>query len=132
MRRSRLSSLAVIALFAGAVVLAACTKIGTNTNGTGAATNTAGTNLPANPGLIFGVNPAKGPAAGGTATTLTGEGFSGTPTVFFGTAEGKNVQVKSAKEITVTTPPGSKGKVDITLKNATGPTSSLQEGFTYE
>lgn len=131
MRRVTFTGLAFLTLIVGVGVLSACVKTDSNTN-TAVTTNTTTTNLAPNPGLIFGIRPANGPVAGGTAVTLTGEGFAGAPTILFGTAEGKNVLVKSDKEITVTTPAGSKGKVDITLKNATGPTSSLQDGFTYE
>ncbi|MEK7631574.1 MAG: IPT/TIG domain-containing protein [Patescibacteria group bacterium] len=97
-------------------------------------TNVQGTivNAEPNPGLILGVSPSKGAVAGGTKVTITGEGFRGTPKVLFGETEGKDVQVKGEKEITVTTPAGSKGLVDVVLKNSTGPTSSLQDGFTYE
>lgn len=97
-------------------------------------TNVNGTmvNAAANPGLIFGIAPAKGPAAGGTKVTITGESFTGTPKVFFGEAEGTDVQIKSEKEMTVVSPKNAKGVVDVILKNPTGPTSSLQDGYTYE
>lgn len=122
--------LAILALGAGAYFFLAKDSQNTNTE----VTNTNGTivNAAANPGLIFGIVPAKGPAAGGTKVTITGESFKGTPKVFFGEVEGKDVQIKSEKEITVVTPKNLEGVVDVTLKNTTGPTSSLQGGFTYE
>ncbi len=122
--------LAILALGVGAYFF--FTKDSKNSNQE--VTNTNGTlvNAAPNPGLILGVTPAKGPVAGGTKVTLTGEGFRGTPKVFFGEVEGKDVVVKSEKEITVVTPKSVQGNVDVTLKNATGPTSTVQGGFTYE
>ncbi|MEK7570534.1 MAG: IPT/TIG domain-containing protein [Patescibacteria group bacterium] len=132
MRRNIFIIIALVILALGTGGYFVFKKDAANTNTT--TTNVQGTlvNALANPGLIFNVTPAKGPVAGGTKLTITGEGFTGSPKVLFGQTEGKDVQVKSAKEITVTAPAGTKGKVDITLKNETGPTSSLQDGFTYE
>lgn len=132
MRRTNLLLIAFVTLAIGVGALSACTKKTGDTNT--ATTNVNGTivNAPANPGLILGIAPAKGPSVGGTSVTITGEGFTGNPKVLFGTAQGTAVQVKSDKEITVTTPAGAKGVVDVTLQNDTGPTSSLQDGFRYE
>ena len=132
MRRTHLLTLAFAALLVGVGVLSACTKNNDTTNTFFTNVNGTTVNAAANPGLIMGITPAKGPVAGGTKITITGEGFSGSPTIFFGDVQGKDLQVKSDKEIIATTPAGTKGVVDVTLKNGTGPTSSLQAGFTYE
>ena len=59
-----------------------------------------------NPGLLLIVTPSKGPAAGGTEVKLTGENFTGTPKVLFGTVEAKDVKIVSKTEITATSPAG--------------------------
>jgi len=85
-----------------------------------------------NPGLLLIIAPSKGPAAGGTEVKITGENFTGTPKLLFGTAEAKNLKIVSKTEITATTPAGTKGKVDIILQAPNAPTSTLVEGFTYQ
>ncbi len=128
MRRTLSRALLLTAVFAGVVGLAACGK-SSNTN-TG---NHANVNLQPNPGLILGISPKVGPAAGGTEVTITGNNFIGTPQVLFGTAAGTNVKVVNDKKITVTSPAGTKGaKVNVVLKSGDGPTSTLQGGFTYQ
>jgi len=102
--------------------------------------NSAATNTSANPdltqpnpGLLLVVTPGKGPAAGGTEVKLTGENFTGTPKVLFGTVEAKDVKVVSKTEITATSPAGKKGeKVDISLQAPSAPSSTLVEAFTYQ
>lgn len=132
MRRTIIIIAAIVALALGVAAYLILTKDAADTNTETTNSNGTTVNTAPNPGLIFSVSPAKGAVSGGTKVTIVGEGFSGTPKVLFGIAEGKDVQVKSAKEITVTSPAGTKGAVDITLKNVSGPTSSLQDGFTYE
>lgn len=132
MRRTTYIAIALAILALGAGGYFVLKKDGSNANTETTNSNSTAVNTAPNPGLIFSVNPAKGIVAGGTKVTIAGEGFSGSPIVLFGEVEGKDVQVKSAKEILVTAPAGAKGKVDITLTNASGPTSSLQDGFTYE
>ena len=123
-RMSRLL-LIVVPLSISALALTACVKQ--------SSTNTSTqTNTVQNPGLILSITPNKGSAAGGTSVTIHGQNFTGTPTVSFGTASATSVSVKSDTEITVITPAGTAGKVDVTLQNADGPTSTLQAGFTYQ
>lgn len=136
------STIKIIALSVALVSVSLLTACGkkTNTNtpgsaGSGSAGNTsANPNLTQpNPGLLLIVSPSKGPAAGGTAVKLTGENFTGTPKILFGTAEAKDVKVVSKTEMTATTPAGTKGKsVDITLQVPDAPTSTLLEAFTYQ
>lgn len=103
-------------------------------------TNTTPTNISANPnltqpnpGLLLIVTPNKGPAAGGTEVKITGENFTGTPKLLFGTAEAKELRIVSKTELTAKTPAGTKGKkVDISLQAPNAPSSTLVEGFTYQ
>lgn len=134
MRTPTVKIIALCIAFAGMGFLTACGR-SANTNTNAAATNTsANPNLTQpNPGLLLIVSPSKGPAAGGTAVKLTGENFTGTPKILFGTAEAKDVKVVSQTEMTATTPAGTKGKsVDITLQAPDAPTSTLVEAFTYQ
>jgi photosystem II stability/assembly factor-like uncharacterized protein len=57
---------------------------------------------------ISSITPTQGPATGGTQVTIMGAGFTGAPTVTFGSGSGAtpgtNVTVVSSKELTVTSP----------------------------
>lgn len=135
MRYPTLKIIAIAIVLAGIVFLT-IRQLARDNNGT----NTAGTNQNVNigfsnpsPGLLLGVTPSKGSAAGGTEVKFTGENFIGTPKILFGTTEAKDVKIVSKTEITAKTPAGIKGKkVDITLKAVDAPTSTLVEGFTYQ
>ena len=137
MRTATVKIIVLCVALAGVGFLTACGR-STNTPG-GAGSGSAGnvsTNpdlTQPNPGLLLIVSPSTGPAAGGTAVKLTGENFTGTPKLLFGTAEAKDVKVVSKTEITAVTPAGTKGKaVDITLQAPSAPTSTLVEAFTYQ
>ncbi len=78
---------------------------------------------------ISGVNPASGRAAGGDTVTISGTGLSGTTAVTFGSAAAPNVRVASDAEVSVTTPPGSAGTVNVTLTTNAG--SATGGPFTY-
>jgi hypothetical protein len=76
---------------------------------------------------ITAVSPGGGPAAGETAVTLTGTGFTGATGVSFGASPGTDLKVVSDTVITVTSPPGS-GTVDVRVEgpggaSPTGPNS---------
>ena len=79
---------------------------------------------------VSAVSPASGPAAGGTAVTITGTNFGAGDTVAFGGSAATGVTVSSATSITAISPPGS-GTVDVTVTGPGGtappapPTSSL-------
>jgi hypothetical protein len=89
---------------------------------------------------VTAVSPSSGPAAGGTAVTITGTNFESTGTpptcvataVNFGTAAATNVTVVSPTQITATSPAGS-GTVDVTVvtPGGTSATSSADQ-FTYQ
>lgn len=78
------------------------------------------------------LNPAEGPAAGGTVITVTGDNLEGVTAVNFGATAGTALDVTEAANgsIQVTTPPGTAGAVDVTLVDASGNTT-LTGGFTY-
>src|SRR5439155_1074397 len=83
---------------------------------------------------ISAINPASGPAAGGTAVTITGSNFStaaGATTVAFGAAAGTGVSCASTTSCTATSPVGS-GTVDVraTVGGQTSATSAADQ-FTY-
>ncbi|MBV8621838.1 MAG: IPTL-CTERM sorting domain-containing protein [Curvibacter sp.] len=82
---------------------------------------------------ISSVSPASGPAAGGTAITLSGSGFvSGATTVSVGGNACTSVNVASATSLSCVAPAGSAGTVDITVTTAGGTsTMSTADHFTY-
>jgi hypothetical protein len=75
--------------------------------------------------VISSISPVQGPAAGGTAVTITGTGFTGATGVSFGSVSAPFTVVTSTK-ITATAPAGS-GSVTVTV-TAPGATSN---GATY-
>ena len=75
--------------------------------------------------IISSISPVQGPAAGGTAVTITGTGFTGATGVLFGSVSAAFTVVSSTK-ITATAPAGS-GSVTVTV-TAPGATSN---GVTY-
>jgi hypothetical protein len=80
--------------------------------------------------MVSSVSPGNGPAAGGTAVTVTGMNFTSGATVTFGTTAATNVAVVSSTSITATTPAGSAGAVTVTV-TISGQSGSLTNGFTY-
>src|SRR5208282_1646272 len=82
------------------------------------------------PPTVSSVSPNNGPAAGGTAVTITGTNFAAGATVTFGGTAATNVVVVSSTSITATTPAGSAGAVTVTV-TVNGQGGSLTNGFTY-
>jgi hypothetical protein len=81
--------------------------------------------------VIAGVSPTSGPAAGGTTVTITGTGLGGATAVSFGGASA-TITADSGSQITVTSPPGTPGTVNITVTTSAG--TSVVTGadqFTY-
>ena len=78
---------------------------------------------------VSSVSPNNGPAAGGTAVTITGTNFAAGATVKFGATAATNVVVVSSTSITATTPAGA-GAVTVTV-TVNGQSGSLTNGFTY-
>ena len=81
------------------------------------------------PPTVTSVSPNNGPAAGGTAVTITGTNFATGATVTFGGIAATNVAVTNSTTITATTPAGG-GAVTVTV-TVNGQSGSLANGFTY-
>ena len=74
--------------------------------------------------------PVTGPLAGSTTVTLSGSGFTGATAVKFGTVDGTSLTVVSDTQLTVVTPAGTAGAVDITVVTPLG-TWTVKKGFSY-
>ena len=81
---------------------------------------------------ISDVDPDNGPAAGGTAVTITGSDFTtaGSTTVTFGGAAASDVTVVNTTTITCTTPAHGGGDVDVAVTNDFG-SDTLNNGFRF-
>ncbi|MFC6018447.1 IPT/TIG domain-containing protein [Plantactinospora solaniradicis] len=80
---------------------------------------------------ISDVAPDQGPTSGGTSVTITGTGFTGATGVTFGGNLGTNLVVNPAgTSLTVTTPAGPAGPVDVVVL-LPGPDATAADGFTY-
>ena len=77
------------------------------------------------------VEPAEGPAAGGTKVTITGTNFTGAEEVKFGSVAATGVTVNTATSITAEAPAGS-GAVDVTVTTVDGTSAtSGADQYTY-
>jgi hypothetical protein len=78
------------------------------------------------------LKPKSGKAAGGTKVTITGDNLEGVTAVNFGATPGVNLDTSTADDgvITVETPAGTAGPVDVTLVDASG-NDVETAGFTY-
>lgn len=79
---------------------------------------------------IASLTPAFGPAAGGTAVTVTGSGFVAGTTVAFGGTP-LSSPVVAATSITGTTAAHAAGTVDVVVSNLDGSSATLRRAFTY-
>ena len=95
-------------------------------NPVGVAVDTLGPPLSTAP-VVSGVSPSQGPAAGGTAVTITGSNFTGASAVSFGGTPAASFTVASAAAITATTPAGS-GTEDVTVTTARGTSATGSAG----
>ena len=82
------------------------------------------------PPYITSIAPATGPAAGGTATVITGVGLTGATAVNFASDPGVAFSVVDDSTINVTTPAHAAGAVDVTVVTPSG-NAVLTGGFTY-
>ncbi|NEI69225.1 autotransporter domain-containing protein [Rhizobium lusitanum] len=81
---------------------------------------------------VTALSPATGPTAGGTSVTLTGTGFTGATAVHFGATNAPGFSVNSDSSITVSSPSGSAGTVNVTVTNPGGTsTTGAANQFTY-
>ena len=76
------------------------------------------------------VEPSFGPVGGGTAVTITGEGFEGSVTVLFGNAEVNATRVGEGTLVVETPDAGAPMTVDVTVRSDLGE-ATLAEGFTF-
>ena len=84
---------------------------------------------------VTGLVPSHGPVAGGNQVTIVGVGFSGTPTVMFGTRSATDVRLLGSKTITADAPPGKAGQtVDVTVTTPDGTSNPGGTGndYTYD
>lgn len=72
------------------------------------------------PPVVSRISPAGGSVRGGTVVTVTGSGFTGPTVVHVGTKAGIRVRVVSATKLTVTSPAGAVGTVDVRVGDAFG------------
>ena len=81
---------------------------------------------------VTSVSNAFGLVAGGTTVSIKGTGFTSGATVQFGSTPATSVTVLSSTSLSVVTPPGSPGLVDVTVTTPDG-TSPVVNGdrFTY-
>jgi len=79
---------------------------------------------------IASVDPATGTQSGGTNVTITGTNFEAGATVYFG-AQAVSPTTLSATEITVLSPAGSPGAVNIRVVNPTAQEVTSTNAFTY-
>lgn len=84
--------------------------------------------------IVTSVSPAQGPAAGGTAVTITGENLKHASSVKFGTTSATEVVVnETGTQITCITPPHGVEELDVTV-TVSGYTSPLTpaDHFTFQ
>ena len=75
--------------------------------------------------------PAVGTTAGGTTVTIYGWHLAGTTDVTFDGVSGTNLTVVSDWQLTVDTPAGSVGPVDVTVTTAADGSHTATDGFSY-
>jgi hypothetical protein len=82
--------------------------------------------------VVTGVGPDSGPTTGGTTVSVSGSGFTGATSVTFGGVGGSGLSVQSNTSLTVTSPPGAAGTVDVVVSTpgASSATNPSDE-FTY-
>ena len=74
-----------------------------------------------------------GPAGGGTSVTITGTGFIGAGTVSSARRPATSPIVNSYSSITITSPAGTAGTVDVTVITPFGTSAVVPaDQFTYE
>ncbi|HVX07592.1 IPT/TIG domain-containing protein [Humibacter sp.] len=82
------------------------------------------------PAAIESIDPNHGPETGGTTVTITGTGFTDATGATFGGSAGGDFVVVDDTTITVTTPPGTPGSVDVIVTSPHG--DSPAGTFTYD
>ena len=80
---------------------------------------------------VYEVLPNFGPVTGGTAITLSGEGFAPGASVRVGALPASSVNIIDTNTLTAVTPPGSPGLVQVTVSLA-GRSDTLVGGYLYQ
>ncbi len=82
---------------------------------------------------VDAVSPPHGPVGGGTAITVSGNGFAPGAVVKLADVDAASVQVQSPTTVTAVTPPGaSAGAVTVKVKNPGATAGQLPNGFQYD
>lgn len=82
------------------------------------------------PDADFALEPAEGPAAGGTEVTLVGQNLEGVTGVTVDGVAATDVAVVSDSEVTFVTPAGTAGPADVAVTDDVGTTTETA-AFTY-
>lgn len=80
---------------------------------------------------IASASPSSGPAAGGTAVTITGTSFQSGASVSFGGSNSSTVTYVSSTQLMAVTQVHAAGTVDIVVTNPDRQAATLAGGFTY-
>jgi hypothetical protein len=79
---------------------------------------------------VSSMTPLQGPAAGGTAVTIVGNGLSATDTIRFGTVAATSFHVDGDGQVTAVSPPGAAGTtVNVVVSGKASP--AVAGSFTY-
>jgi hypothetical protein len=83
---------------------------------------------------VTGINPRAGHLAGDQTVEIQGKNFRSDIgyTVYFGKAKAKGVTIRGAESLVVTTPSGSAGPTDVTVRADDGNAFLLKQAYTYE
>ena len=80
--------------------------------------------------VVSEIEPASGPATGGTPVTIKGRGFTDDTKLLFGEQLAINTEVVDDSTILALTPTGMPGEVDVFVSNPVG-LARLKKGFLY-
>ncbi|HUH81001.1 MAG TPA: IPT/TIG domain-containing protein [Solirubrobacteraceae bacterium] len=84
------------------------------------------------PPTVKKISPKKGPTSGGTHVTITGGGFTGSVSVYFGSTPATEVKVANGESLTAVSPPGTE-EVAVTVHTAAGSSpASKKTSFKYK
>jgi IPT/TIG domain len=109
---------------AGIVDVAVTTAAG----GTGTGTDLY--SYAASPPTVATISPTSGPPVGGTAVTITGTNFTGTPQVTIGGVAASQVTVINSKTLTAVTPAGTGSNVPVIVTTSFG-SSTAADIYSY-
>jgi hypothetical protein len=114
------------ALSAGVVDVTVTTPYGTSANSS--ADHYTALAVP----TVTSLGTTSGYAAGGTVLTVTGTNFTGLVAVTFGGVPASAITVNSSTQLTVTSPAGTAGTVDVVVTTAAGSSATgTSDQFTY-